>query len=73
MISTLISALIYLVISLAVLYCFYLLVNWILGVFKIVAPIAQQILYVICAVIAFILVLNFLGSVFGGLNYPLLK
>ena len=61
-----ISSLISLVISLAVLYCFYLLINWILGFIGIIPPVFRTILYVIFAVIAFVIIVRFLGSFLGG-------
>ena len=75
MLSTFISSLIVLVISLAVLYCIYLLVNWVLGELGLVSPVAQKIVRVICVVIAFIIILYFLLAVLGGgsFGFPRIK
>lgn len=75
MLLVFINALIWLVISLAVLYCVYLLVNWVLGELGLVSPVAQKIVRIICVVIAFLVILYFLSSLLGGaqFGYPLLK
>ena len=66
MFLVLINSLIFLVISLAALYCFYLLVTWVLGELELVSPVAQKIVRVICVVIAFVIIMLFLGSFLGG-------
>ena len=72
-VSAVFSAVIFLVIALAVLYCFYLLVNWILGEIGFVGGVAQKIVRVICAVVAFLLVLNFISVFFGGTGLLLIR
>lgn len=68
-----ISAIIGLVVSLAVLYIVYLLLQWILGVSGIVPGVFQTIVYIIFAVIAFVVILNFLGAFLGGTWVPQLR
>ena len=68
-----ISALISLVVSLAVLYVVYLLVEWILGFIAIVPSVFKTIVYIVFCVLAFIIVLNFLGSLLGSGGFRFLK
>lgn len=68
-----ISAIISLVISLVILYIVYLLLEWVLGFIGIVPPVFTKIVYIIFVVIAFVIVLNFLSAVFGGVGFPHLK
>jgi hypothetical protein len=70
-----IPALISLVVSLAILYCVYLIINWIFGFIGIVPSVFRTIVYVIFCVVAFIIVLQFLGSFFGGngIGFPIFR
>ena len=58
-----------LVISLVVLYCVYLLLEWVLGFIAIVPAVFKTIVYVIFVTIAFVIVLNFLATLLGGAGY----
>ena len=68
-----ISALVSLVIGLAILYCIYLLIEWVLGFIGIVPSVFTKIVYIIFVVIAFVLVLQFLGTFFGGSKRHLIE
>ena len=60
-----IAALISLVISLAVLYIVYLVLQWIIGFFPLVPAVLLKVLNIIFAVLAFVVVLQFLASLLG--------
>ena len=66
----LISALITLVVTLAVIYIVYLVVNWGIGVIRTKIPgfptIIEAIINVILGVFGVVAVLKFVGSAFGG-------
>lgn len=68
-----ISAIITLVISLGILYIIYLLLEWVLGFIGIVPAVFTRIVYIIFVCVAFVLVLNFLGSFLGFNGLHLLK
>lgn len=64
-----ISALISLVISLAVLYIVYLILNWALSFFPLVPAVLLTVLKIVFTIVAFVIVLNFLAALLGSSGY----
>ena len=58
-----------LILSLAVLYIVYLLLQWILGFIPIVPSVFLVIIKVIFGVLAFLIVLQFIAALLGGAGF----
>ena len=67
--TKMISAIISLVISLAILYIVYLLIQWVLGFIPIVPSVFTIIIKVVFGVWAFLIVLNFLAALLGSAGW----